>query len=70
MGGAPLPAGPVRRVTLATMDGLGIYAGACQPDVAWEPLKLRISREYGQAMAQANSLQPAPASLVDEKVPW
>jgi len=32
------PAGPVRRVTLATTDGFGIYAGTKHPDAAWELL--------------------------------
>lgn len=66
VGVAPFPAGPVRRVTLATTDGFGIYAGTRHPDAAWELLKFLTSREYGRAMARANFLQPARASLVDE----
>ncbi len=66
IGVAPLPAGPARRVTLATTDGFGIYAGTQHPDAAWELLKFLISKEYGRAMATANFLQPARASLVDE----
>ncbi|MEJ2208505.1 MAG: extracellular solute-binding protein [Anaerolineae bacterium] len=66
IGVAPLPAGPVRRVTLATTDGFAIYAGTRHPEAAWELVKFLISREYGRAMAQANFLQPARASLVDE----
>jgi len=66
IGVAPLPAGPVRRVTLATTDGFGIYAGTQHPDAAWELLKFLISKDYGRAMAKANFLQPALASLVDE----
>jgi multiple sugar transport system substrate-binding protein len=68
IGVAPFPAGPVRRVTLATTDGFGIYAGTKHPDAAWELVKFLISKEYGQAMARANLLQPARASLVDEWV--
>jgi multiple sugar transport system substrate-binding protein len=68
VGVAPMPAGPVRRVTLATTDGFGIYAGTKHPEAAWELLKFLISKEYGRAMAQANFLQPARASLVDEWV--
>jgi multiple sugar transport system substrate-binding protein len=68
VGIAPMPAGPVRRVTLATTDGFAIYAGTQHPDEAWELLKFLISREYGRAMARANFLQPARASLVDEWV--
>ncbi len=68
VGVAPLPAGPVRRVTLATTDGFGIYAGTQNPDAAWELLKFLTSKEYGRAMAKANFLQPARASLVDEWV--
>ncbi|MFQ5593001.1 MAG: ABC transporter substrate-binding protein [Anaerolineae bacterium] len=68
IGVAPLPAGPVRRVTLATTDGFGISAGTRHPDAAWELLKFLISKEYGRAMARANFLQPARASLVDDWV--
>lgn len=68
VGVAPFPAGPQRRVTLATTDGFGIYAGTRHPEAAWELLKFLISREYGRAMAQAHLLQPARASLVDEWV--
>jgi len=66
VGVVPFPAGPVRRVTLSTTDGFGIYAGTRHPDAAWELLKFLISKEYGRAMARANFLQPARASLVDE----
>ncbi|MFC1975378.1 ABC transporter substrate-binding protein [Chloroflexota bacterium] len=68
IGVAPFPAGPVRRVTLATTDGFGIYAGTKHPDAAWELLKFLISKDYGRAMARASFLQPARASLVDEWV--
>jgi multiple sugar transport system substrate-binding protein len=66
MGVAPFPAGPVRRATLATTDGFGIYAGTKYPDAAWELVKFLISKDYGRAMARANFLQPARASLIDE----
>lgn len=66
IGIAPLPAGPVRRVTLATTDGWGIYRRTRYPDEAWELLKFLVSKEYGLAMAKANFLQPARASLVEE----
>ncbi len=68
IGVAPLPAGPVKRVTLATTDGFGIYRGTRHPQAAWEMLKYLISKEYGLAMAQANFLQPARASLVEDWV--
>ena len=68
VGVAPFPAGPVRRVTLATTDGYGIYSGTKHPDAAWELVKFLISKDYGRAMARANFLQPARASLVDEWV--
>jgi multiple sugar transport system substrate-binding protein len=68
VGVAPLPAGPVRRVTLATTDGFGIYAHTQQPDAAWELVKFLTSKDYGRAMARASFLQPARASLVDEWV--
>ena len=66
VGVAPFPSGPVRRVTLATTDGFGIYAGTDHPEEAWELVKFLISEDYGRAMARANFLQPARASLVDE----
>jgi ABC-type glycerol-3-phosphate transport system substrate-binding protein len=66
IGVAPFPAGPVRKVTLATTDGFAIYAGTRHPEAAWELVKFLVSREYGRAMARANFLQPARASLVDE----
>jgi multiple sugar transport system substrate-binding protein len=68
VGVAPFPAGPVRRVTLATTDGFGIYAGTRHPEAAWELLKFLVSKAYGRAMARANFLQPARASLVDDWV--
>jgi multiple sugar transport system substrate-binding protein len=70
IGVAPLPAGPVRKVTLATTDGFGIYAGTKHPDAAWELLKFLISKEYGRAMARANFLQPARASLVNDWIDY
>ena len=66
IGVAPLPAGPARRVTLATTDGFGIYKGTRQPDAAWELLKFLISKDYGRAMARANFLQPARISLLQD----
>ena len=36
IGVAPFPSGPARRVTLATTDGFGIYAGTEHPEEAWE----------------------------------
>ena len=68
IGIAPFPAGPARRATLATTDGFGIYAGTRDPDAAWELLKFLISKDYGRAMARANFLQPARASLVEDWV--
>ncbi len=68
VGVAPFPAGPVRRVTLATTDGFGIFIGTRDPQAAWELLKFLISKDYGRAMARANFLQPARASLVDDWV--
>ena len=66
VGVAPFPAGPERRVTLATTDGFGIYAGTRYPEAAWELLKFLISADYGLAMARVGLLQPARLSLVDE----
>lgn len=66
VGIAPFPAGPIRKVTLATTDGFGIYSGTKHPEAAWELMKFLISKEYGRAMARTNFLQPARASLVDE----
>ncbi len=66
IGVAALPAGPARRATLATTDGLGIFAGTKHPEAAWELLKFLVSPEYGLAMARSHLLQPARASLVPE----
>ena len=66
IGVAPLPAGPAARATLATTDGFGIYAGTKHPDAAWELVKFLISKEYGRAMARAQLLQPARASLLGD----
>jgi multiple sugar transport system substrate-binding protein len=68
IGVAPMPAGPVRRVTLSTTDGFGIYRGTRYPQAAWELMQFLISKDYGRAMAQANFLQPARASLVQDWV--
>jgi multiple sugar transport system substrate-binding protein len=66
IGVAPMPAGPAQRVTLTTTDGFGIYANTRHPQQAWELLQFLISEDYSLAMARANFLQPARASLVDE----
>jgi multiple sugar transport system substrate-binding protein len=68
IGVAPFPAGPARRATLATTDGFGIYAGTRHPEAAWELVKFLVGEDYGRAMARANFLQPARASLIDEWV--
>lgn len=68
VGVAPFPAGPSRRVTLATTDGFGIFAGTRHPEAAWELLKFLVSKDYGLAMARTHFLQPARASLVPEWV--
>jgi ABC-type glycerol-3-phosphate transport system substrate-binding protein len=68
IGVAPFPAGPARRVTLATTDGFAIYSGTRQPEAAWELVKFLVGRDYGRAMAEAQLLQPARASLVDDWV--
>ncbi len=66
VGVARFPAGPVRRVTLATTDGFGIYAGTKNPEAAWELVKFLISKDYGRAMARADFLQPARMSIVQD----
>jgi multiple sugar transport system substrate-binding protein len=66
LGVVPFPSGPVKRATISTTDGFGIYARTRYPDAAWEFLKFLISNDYSRAMAQANYLQPARASMVDE----
>jgi len=70
IGIAPFPSGPVRKATLATTDGFGIYINTRHPEAAWELMKFLISKDYGRAMARANFLQPARASLVDEWVQY
>lgn len=66
IGVAPFPAGPKRRVTLATTDGFGIYAGTRHPEAAWELVKFLVSKTAGRALAQAHFLQPARASLLQD----
>jgi len=66
IGVAPMPIGPGGRATLTTTDGFGIYAGTEHPDEAWEVMKFLVGEEYGRAMSEANLLQPARASLVDD----
>ena len=66
LGVAPFPSGPVRKVTMATTDGFGIFAGTKHPEAAWELMKFLISKDYGRAMARADFLQPARASLVGD----
>ncbi|MCE7987947.1 MAG: sugar ABC transporter substrate-binding protein [Caldilinea sp. CFX5] len=64
VGVAPMPIGPTRRVTLATSDGYGIYAGTVYPDAAWALVQFLTGPAYGLALAEADLLQPARASLV------
>jgi multiple sugar transport system substrate-binding protein len=66
VGVAPMPSGPVKRVTLSTTDGFGIYSQTRHPQEAWELVKFLASKEYGLAMAKANLLQPARLSLVPD----
>lgn len=66
LGVTTFPAGPIRKVTLATTDGFAIYAGTKHPEAAWELLKFLISQEYGRAMMQTHLLQPARLSLIEE----
>jgi multiple sugar transport system substrate-binding protein len=66
LGVAPFPAGPVRKVTLATTDGFGIYAGTTNPEAAWELVKFLVGKDYGRAMARAAFLQPARLSIVND----
>ena len=66
IGVAPFPKGPVRKVTLATTDGFAIYSETKHPEASWELLKFLVSRDYGLAMARAQLLQPARASLIEE----
>jgi len=66
LGVVPLPSGRKARVTLATSDGFGIYAGTEYPDAAWELLQFLTSRDYGLALVKADFLQPARLSLLEE----
>lgn len=68
VGLAPFPAGPAGRVTLATTDAYGIWAGSENPDQAWTLMKFLIDEEYGIAQAEAQFLQPARKSLVPQWV--
>jgi multiple sugar transport system substrate-binding protein len=66
IGVAPFPSGPVRKVTLATTDGFGIYSGTKHPEAAWELVKFLTGKEYGRALARAGFLQPARVSLLED----
>lgn len=66
LGIAPFPSGPIRKATLSTTDGFGIYAGTKHPDAAWELMKFLIGKDYGRAMARADFLQPARASILQD----
>jgi len=68
LGIAPFPAGPQKKVTLATTDGFGIYKGTKHPEAAWELMKFLVSKDYGRAMAKAHFLQPARQSIVPDWV--
>ena len=65
-GVVPFPKGPAYQVTLATTDGFGIYAKTKQPEASWQLVRFLIGKEYGRAMAKANLLQPARASVVND----
>jgi multiple sugar transport system substrate-binding protein len=66
IGVAAFPTAPVRKVTSATIDGFGIYAGTKDPDAAWELMKFLTGKDYGRAMAREGLLQPARISLIDD----
>ena len=66
VGVAPFPTGPAAHATLSTTDGFAISANTSHPAEAWELLKFLVGQEYGLAMAEANFLQPARVSLVEE----
>ncbi len=68
VGVATFPAGPARKVTLATTDGFAIYKHTRYPEAAWQLLKFLVGADYGRAMARVHLLQPARASLVEEWV--
>jgi len=61
---APFPADPARKVTLATTDGFGIYAGTRYPEAAWEqiytlgqaPAEIQAVQKTAQQVAQAMHL--------------
>jgi ABC-type glycerol-3-phosphate transport system substrate-binding protein len=65
VGVVTMPSGPQQRVALATSDGFGIYARTEYAAAAWELMKFLTGPAYGLAMAKANLLQPARASLID-----
>jgi multiple sugar transport system substrate-binding protein len=70
VGVAPFPSGPARKITLATTDGFGVYAGTKNPEAAWELMKFLIGKDYGRAMARADLLQPARLSLVGDWISY
>lgn len=68
IGIAPFPAGPAGRVTLATTDAYGVWAGTEHPDEAWALVEFLLGEEYVMAQAEAQFLQPARKSLVPQWV--
>jgi multiple sugar transport system substrate-binding protein len=64
VGVATFPAGPAKKVTLATTDGFAIYKDTRYPEAAWELVKFLTSEEYGRALIETHLLQPARASLI------
>jgi multiple sugar transport system substrate-binding protein len=64
VGVATFPAGPAKKVTLATTDGFAIYKNTRYPEAAWELVKFLTSEEYGRALIETHLLQPARASLI------
>lgn len=62
------PSGPVKRVSLATLDGFGVWAGTPHPEEAVLFLLHLVSPEVNAMRARLQSLQPARRSVLAEWV--
>jgi ABC-type glycerol-3-phosphate transport system substrate-binding protein len=59
-----LPEGPVRRATLGTTDGWGIYKSTPQPDASWELMKVLVGDDLQNLMIDTWGGVPNRKSLV------
>jgi multiple sugar transport system substrate-binding protein len=63
---APMPRGPVRRITYGNDDAWLIYQGTKFPEAAWELVKFLVSPEYLRGYMAAEAKQPPRLSMLPE----